>query len=104
MTPKEAYEKCYKQKKRILKLEDIIATDSKYSYCYSFNIIKGPWERGEEAISKDPWHSYLYARDVIKGPFEKSHPIIFYYQIKDYYLDLLKRKKYDMNKISEWLI
>ena len=132
MTPQEAYEKCIKEKKRILELEDLIATDPdpEHSYYYACDIIKGPWERGEDAISKDPdisyWYandvikgpwgrgeeviskdpgwSYSYAHDIIKGPFEKSHHIILNSELKNNYIKFLKRKKYDMTKISEWLI
>ena len=130
MTPFEAYMKCKKENKRILELEDIIICDPKcsyyyandiikgpwekgedsisknpqYSYWYATDIIKGPWEKGEDSISKNPQYSYWYATDIIKGPFEKSHPIIFNSQYNHDYIKLLKRKKYDLNKINEWLI
>ena len=104
MTPKEAYHKCLIENSRIPELENIIAVDPEHSYLYAFNIIKEPWEKGEKSISKDPYCSYLYALYVIKRSFEKSHPIIFYSDYKDDYINFLKSIKYDINKISEWLI
>ena len=130
MTPKEAYRKCIKEKKRTPELENIIANDPEWSYCYAYYVIKGPWERGEESISKDPKWSYYYAKDIIKGPweqgedtiskdvessyfytlnvikgsFEKCHPIIFNSKYKNHYIDFLRLINYDINKISEWLI
>jgi hypothetical protein len=130
MTPQEAYKKCLKEKRRIIELEQIISTDSEYSYYYAHyiikgpweqgensissnpecsywyarDIIKGPWEKGEESISKDPENSYYYAHDVIKRPFQKSHSIVFNSDYKNRYVDFLKFINYDLNKISEWLI
>jgi hypothetical protein len=101
MTPLKAYKKCYEEKKRIPDLEEIIAIDAKYSYLYSYQIIKAPWEQGELIISTNPEFSYYYARNVIKGPFKKSHNIIFNSKFKDNYIKLLKTKEYDY---SEWLI
>lgn len=110
MTPFEAYfEIVTKQnkrisKKKISKLEKIISTDSQYSYFYILNVIKGPWEEGEDIISKHPYWSYKYARDIIKKPFEKCHYIIFYSSCKNLYIKFLKTINYDLNNISEWLI
>ena len=58
MTSQEAYEKCIKEKKRIIELEDLIATDLEYSYFYARDIIKEPWKRGEEVISN--YHPELF--------------------------------------------
>ena len=130
MTPKDAYEKCRKKDKRILELEKIISTDSYYSYryardiikepfelgedviskdpqlshCYARDIIGGPWKRGEDIISKDAERSYRYAYIIIGGPFEKCHSIIFDSDYKNDYIIFLKSINYDLNKISEWLI
>ena len=127
MTPQEAYYKSLKEETRIPELEEVINKDSMYSYSYCLNVIRGPWEsgeniiskdpknsyfyardiikgvweRGEEAISKDPQWSYHYAHDIIKGPFEKSHPIIFNSGWKNDYIRFLKSINYDY---SEWLI
>lgn len=101
MTPLNAYKKCYEESKRIPELEEIIATDAKCSYLYSYQIIKAPWDHGEEVISKNPEFSYYYARNIIKGPFEMCHNIIFNSKYKNNYIKLLKRKKYDY---AEWLI
>ena len=101
MTPWKAFSKCLEQNKRILELEDIISTDSQFSYCYARDIIKKPWKKGENTISKDYHYSYWYARDVIRGPWEKCHPIIFNSEYKNHYIDFLKSIKYDY---SEWLI
>ena len=104
MTPIEAYEKCKKQDKRILELEDLIATDPERSYRYATDVIQGHWERGENTISKNSYYSYYYAHDVIKGSFEKCHSIIFNSDYKDDYINFLKSINYDMTKISEWLL
>ena len=112
MTPFEAYfEILTKQnqnkrisKKKISKLERIISTDSQYSYFYTFNIIKGSWEEGEDIISKHPYWSYKYARDIIRKPFEKCHYIIFDSSSRNFYIKFLKSINYDLDNISEWLI
>jgi hypothetical protein len=104
MTPYEAYSKCLEQNKRILELEDIISTDSQYSYYYVLYIIQKPWKQGEKTISKHPRWSYFYANYIIQGPFDKCHPIIFNSYYKDEYIKFLTTTNYDLNKISEWLI
>jgi hypothetical protein len=130
MTPKEAFEKCKKENKRIIELEDLISADldysyryareiikgrfekgednfsknSEWSYLYARDVIKGPFEKGEDAISKKPSLSYSYASNIIKGPFEKCHPFILNSDYKNDYIDFLKSINYDLNKISEWLI
>jgi hypothetical protein len=104
MTSYKAYYECYRKCKRIPELEDIISTSPQYSYYYALNIIRGPWEEGKDIISKHPYWSYKYARNIIKGPFEKCHHIIFNSEYKENYIHFLKRKKYDMTKINEWLI
>jgi hypothetical protein len=104
MTAQKAYQKCLNEQKRTPELEDIIATDPHYSYRYARYIIKGPFKKGEEFISKNPYYCYQYVCYVIKGSFEKCHPIIFNSNYKDQYINFLKRIKYDLNKISEWLI
>ena len=104
MTPWKAFSKCLEQNKRILELEDIISTDSQFSYCYARDIIKCQWMQGENSISKHPQWSYKYANYVIQGPFEKCHPIIFNSDYKDDYIYFLKLINYDLNKIIEWLI
>lgn len=102
MTPKEAFEKCLKENRRILELEemistnmdcsylyardvirgpfqlgeDVISTDSYYSYFYVLHVIKKPWKKGEEIISKDSEFSYEYARNIIKGLFKKGEDAI----------------------------
>ena len=104
MTPEEAYYKCIYEDKRILKLEGIIATDSKYSYYYARDIIKGRFEKGEQIIVTDPENSYFYARYVIKDPFHLCHHIIFNSEWRDEYIKFLKSINYDLSEISEWLI
>ena len=130
MTPEQAYLRCIKENKKISELEGIISNDYYYSYLYALHVIEGPfekgekeiskhpywsfhytrdiikrrWERGEEVISKNSHYSYYYARDIIQEPFEKCHPIIFNSEYKNNYMNFLKSKKYELNKISEWLI
>ena len=104
MTPKEAYIKCYNENRRIPELENIIATDSYYSYRYASDVIKGRWESCEKNIATHSEYSYYYAHYVIKGPFNLCHPIIFSSIYKNDYIIFLKSINYDLNKISEWLI
>lgn len=104
MTPKEAYQICLTENKRSKKLQEIIFTDPKWSFYYARYIIGGPWELGEEVISKNPSWSFSYAYEIIKGPFEKCHHIIFNSSWKNVYINFLKSKNYDINKIGEWLI
>ena len=52
MTPGEAYNKCIKENKRMLDLEDIISIDPEHSYLYAYNIIKESWEKGEKSYDK----------------------------------------------------
>ena len=101
MTPKEAYNKCLKEKRRIQELEGIISTDPKWSFYYACYIIGGPWELGEEVISKNPSWSFSYAYEVIKGPFEKCHYIIFNSSWKNDYIKFLKSINCDY---CEWLL
>jgi len=130
MTPKEAYKKCFFEKRRIPELESIIINDPGYSYKYAKDVIKGRfkkgekiiitdkicsyryardiikrrWKRGEKNIVNDPEWSYLYARDVIEGLFHLGHPVIFNSGYRNEYINFLKSINYDLNKISEWLI
>jgi hypothetical protein len=130
MSPLLAYLKCKNQKKRIPELEDVIVTDPFCSYCYTRDVIKGIWEKGEKIISTDSKSSYWYAKDVLKGrfiegekiittnphysywyakniinhPFLLCHPIIFNSEWKNKYIDFLKSINYDLSEISEWLI
>jgi hypothetical protein len=101
MTPQEAYLKCLAEKKRIPTLEQIITTNSYYSYMYAENVIKGRFEEGETTIANDSTYSYLYARSVIKKPFHLCHPEIFNSKYKNHYIEFLKSINYD---ISEWLL
>ena len=66
----------YVIKGRWEKGEDAIRQDAEYAYRYAKNFIKGPWEKGEDAISKSVGHAYYYAKDVIKGAFEKGEDAI----------------------------
>jgi len=67
MTPKEAYKKAKKSRKRIPELELVISKDAYWSYRYAFFMIKGRWELAEPNISKDAFYSFLYAKYVIEG-------------------------------------
>lgn len=104
MTPQEAWLKCKNQKKRIPELEDVIATDSKYSYYYASNIIKGRWKKGEESIANNSHYSYWYAINILNRPFHLGHHFIFNSRWKNDYISFLKSINYDLNEISEWLL
>jgi hypothetical protein len=104
MTVEEAYHKCFVEKKRIPILEQIISTNSYYSYMYAENVIRGRFEKGETTIANDSTYSYLYARSVIKKPFYLGHAKILNSEWKNKYIAFLKSINYDINKIIEWLI
>ncbi len=57
-------------------LETIVSKDAYSSYNYALNVIKGRFEKGEEAISKKADYSYKYALNVIKGRFEQGEEAI----------------------------
>jgi hypothetical protein len=68
---------CYIVKGKVSdELEDIIAQSADYSYFYAYNILKGPFVKGEDAIAQSSYYSYYYARDVLKGPFPKGEDAI----------------------------
>ena len=130
MTSQEAYEKCFRENKRILELEELIATDPEYSYLYASEVIKIPFQLGEEVIASNIYYSYWYSSHVLKGrfslgekiistdpgtslhyakfvikkPFHLGHSTIFNSYFKNDYIDFLKSINYDMIEISEWLI
>jgi hypothetical protein len=73
-TPEESYEFVKENPKSDLREfhEVVISKDAYLSYLYAENLVKSPWEPGEDAISKDAECSHYYARDVIKGRWEKG--------------------------------
>jgi len=56
--------------------ENAIATDAEYSYRYALNVLHEPFPKGENAIATDPFYSFFYACEVIKGPFLKGEDTI----------------------------
>jgi hypothetical protein len=48
MTPKEAFERCFRENRRIPELEEIISLSAQYSYEYAVQIICKPWPEGEK--------------------------------------------------------
>lgn len=130
MTSEEAYNECLKQNKNIPELESFIINEAKwsffyardiikkrwekgenvisqnteYSYRYSLEIVKKQWLKGEESINKNSEYAYYYVCNIVKKPYEKFHNIILCSAYRNDYIDFLKNKKYNMNKISEWLI
>jgi len=104
MSPKEAYKKCFIEKRRIKELEGIISINPYYSFLYACHIIKGRFEGGEKSIATDVEYSYNYARYIIEEEFPLCHYIIFNSKWRDKYIDFLKSINYDLNEIGEWLI
>ena len=104
MSPSEAFNECLSRGERIPELEDVISTNSYFSYLYARDVIKNRFIEGEKSIATDLECSYYYAHDVLKGPFHLGHPIIFKSYYKNDYLYFLKYIKYDLNEIGEWLI
>jgi hypothetical protein len=79
--------------------EDIIASDSTYSYWYSNNVLKRPFPKGEDAIAKDPYTAYNYARYILKDRFIKGEEAITNsFWVKEY-VEFLKK----INKLEEFL-
>jgi hypothetical protein len=58
------------------KREQYIAESAEHSYMYAKDILKGPFEVGEEAISKSALYSYCYSSIVLKGPFKAGEAAI----------------------------
>jgi len=104
MTPKEAYKKCFIEKKRIPELEGIISIDPYYSFLYACHIIKGRFEKGERSIANNAEYSYNYARYLIEKEFPLCHYVIFNSEYRYRYVNFLKSINYDLTEISEWLI
>jgi len=70
--------------KRLPELEDIILTDSWYSYLYARDIIKGRWVEAEDIIMTKEADSYCYAADVIKGKLpDKMNNMMILHAIKN---------------------
>jgi hypothetical protein len=56
--------------------EKTIATNYVYSYFYALDVLKRPFLLGEKNIAKVGYYSYLYAKDVLKGPFKLGEEAI----------------------------
>ena len=91
-------------KARWLEAEDLFMDHYSISFDYAVYVIKGRFQKGEDVIATDGQYSYNYAVDILDDAFEKCHPMIFKTFFKDQYIDFLKEKNYDLNKINEWLI
>ena len=76
MTPYESYWQARKQGYGTPELEAVISTNSRYSYLYARDVIKGRWEPGEAIIVTNSWYSYCYASYVIKERFPLGEPVI----------------------------
>jgi len=62
--------------------EDAIARDSYTSYNYAV-ILERPWPKGEDVIARDPRFAYYYARYVLKDRFPKGEKEIISSEITD---------------------
>jgi hypothetical protein len=61
--------------KKKQKLEHLWASDAEYAFKYAYEVLREPWEPGEEAIARESMYAFLYARFVIKtsmGTWRKS--------------------------------
>ena len=72
MTPKKAYEKCFKFGTRDPRLETIILQSQEYIYRYALEVIEGRWPEGEITILQSPEHTCRYALDVIKDQWTEG--------------------------------
>lgn len=68
---------CHRFKKRIPKLESLIASEEDTAYIYAMDIIGGAFPEGESIILENHDLAVEYAFYVLDEPFEKAHPIIF---------------------------
>lgn len=75
--PQRALEICHRFKKRIPKLESLIASQEDTAYIYAMDIMEGAFPEGEPIILENHDLSVEYAFYVLDEPFEKAHPIIF---------------------------
>jgi hypothetical protein len=73
---KVAYKRCKKMGERNKELEIDILKNSKYSYLYALNVIKGRWMEGEPVIMKDPYYAYSYALDIIQDRWKEAEEYI----------------------------
>lgn len=72
-----ALEICHRFKKRIPKLESLIASQEDTAYIYAMDIIGGSFPEGEPIILENHDLAVEYAFYVLDEPFEKAHPILF---------------------------
>jgi len=84
MTPHQAYRKSLEAGKRLPELEDIIMTDSCFSYRYAQNVIKDRWIEAEDIIMTHVYYSCCYSLFVIGGKLPyKMHNMMILHAIKD---------------------
>jgi len=89
-----------------IEFEDIIARDGEASFYYAYEVLNGPFPRGEYAIAENEDLSLDYAIKVLKDRFPKGEEAIIYVALKhddDVYLwrytDFLK----EIGKLDEFL-
>jgi hypothetical protein len=94
MTPQEAYHKC---KGEINKdLEPFIIKNPYYALSYAEKVMRSRWTEAEDIISTNSQYSYLYAYYIIKGKLpENMHNAMLLYAdkwSKEYleYLEFIK--------------
>jgi hypothetical protein len=89
-----AYEEAFRRTQRFELGEELIATDSRYSYLYANYVLKGPFLLGEKTIATNYVYSYFYALDVLKRPFLLGEEAIAKDAIYSYYYakDVLKKR------------
>jgi lambda repressor-like predicted transcriptional regulator len=56
--------------------EEIIIQDPYASFDYAYNVLKGPFPKGEEVIAQNPHSALNYSLYVLKGPFPKGENAI----------------------------
>ena len=80
--------------KRFTEAEDEIAKDTKASYDYAVEVLKGPFKKGEATIARNPAYAVNYAADVVKGKFPLGEPLIANdaYWLTQYAVKALKRR------------
>ena len=103
-----ALEICHEYRKRIPKLEKLIASEEGTAYIYAMDIVEGSFPEGEPIILENPRLAIEYAIFVLDAPFERGHSVIFDSKndqsLIDEYVEFLTDKGYDKEKIDSLLI
>jgi len=80
--------------------EDILIQSIYMSYAYAYNVLKGPFPKGEKIFAKNDGYSYSYAKEILKGRFIEGEEVIV---SKEFWLNKYKTFLSKINKLEEFL-